>query len=160
MPEARPFFGGLPTEIELRKLQDEYGVPEAKLYPYADLATVCALRWPQDRARLLTVLARWRKKIKRDYGLLSEGVSGRGVKILMEGERTPHGRRFAQIGTRKTRRGLLAIVLTDLAKIADPDQRRDAEHAQTVAARILPLLPKDMRALEPPPEPAALPRRA
>lgn len=160
MTKAQPFFGGLPTEIETRKLIEHYGVPPAGLYPYAALADICGLSWPRDRARLKTVLARWRKRLERDYQLVSEGVSGVGVKVLAEGERTQHGTRYARLGTRKARRGLIRIALTDAKKIEDPKLRAEAEHAQQVAARILPTLAQNVKALTPPAPPAALPRHA
>jgi hypothetical protein len=149
---------GLPTDVELRKLTDHFGVPEARLYRFEELATTCGLSWPQDRSRLKSVLGRWRSKLKRDWQLLSEGVPGEGVKVLTEAERTPHGIRFSKIGMRKQRRGLLAISLTDLDKIADPRARAEAEHAQHVASRILPTIAQNVKALTPPPTPDALPR--
>lgn len=158
MSDKKLFFGGLPTDIEVRKLIEHYAVPAARLYAYQELAEVCGHAWPQDRNRLKVVFTRWRKRLERDYQLVSEGLPGEGIKILAESERTQHGTRYARIGTRKARRGLVRIMLTDASKIDDPKARAEAEHAQMVASRILPTLAQNVKALTPPSPPPALPR--
>lgn len=158
MSDKKLFFGGLPTDIEVRKLIEHFAVPAARLYPFRELAEACGHAWPQDRNRLKVVFTRWRKRLEHDYQLVSEGVPGEGIKVLAESERTQHGIRFARIGTKKSRRGLVRIMMTDAKKIDDPKARAEAEHAQQVAARILPTLAQNVKALTPPSPPSALPR--
>ena len=82
------FFGGIPTDIELKKLCDHW--PETQMsigdqFTYDEIATIISVR--KKTTHLRTITNRWRKHIEALTGQILGPFDGKGLKVLSDSEK-------------------------------------------------------------------------
>lgn len=133
MGNAGMFFGGLPTEIDVRKLIDQFGKPDYGLIPYADIEAVLGMAWRTPRFRL--ILTNWRKHLRKELNLDTSMQPGEGVTVLRAGERieVSHGdlkRAIRQ--TRKSYARIISVPTAELDAVSRTKYDHVVRHAQAV----------------------------
>jgi hypothetical protein len=83
------FFGGLPTDIELQRLEEAYPVSEMQIgqeISYSQVEKIINLDWKSARFRSVT--CRWMKKIRNSTGMVLKRMRGEyAFKVLSENEK-------------------------------------------------------------------------
>ncbi len=158
MSSANVFFGGLPTAIDVKKLDERYGAPnEGLLILHADIAVCIGYPWKSSRYR--TVLDAWRRKLRRELNIDTSVDPGKGLYILTPPERIKAGKSDTKSGLRKFRRGGARVAVAPDEGLT-AEQRTERDHTAQVVWRLYSSAAQEIKALEPPSPLAALPRRA
>jgi len=132
------FYGGVPTDLELRKLRDAY--PEADMRPgtvikYSEIETLIEVK--NGTSRWASVTNRWRRTVERETRRLIIGVKrGVGFKILDATEQLELCEGKMNSGVRAFKRGLRVSVFVDPAELSDSERAR-LDFAQRKAGAIL-----------------------
>jgi hypothetical protein len=154
---ANAFFGGLPTAIDVRKLEETFGVPEpGTLIAHSAIAACIGVKWKS--ARYATVLTSWRKKLEDPHNLHTWVEPGEGLRILTEDEAVDARRTGWRHNLRAIKRTVIATSRIDAAKIVDPERRRVRDKLEQIASRVVMFAATESQGLKPPAPPSALPR--
>ncbi len=154
---AVPFFGGIPVEPDVKRLDEAFGIPEEGAFlSHAQLAEIIGSPWKSSRYR--TVLHVWRRKLLTNHNLDTFIDPGRGMKILTPPERTEVSQLNFKEHVRGVRRSAIrAQIIPD--KGLTPEQIRLRDHVQVTLARAYMAVSSEVKALKPPSSPTANPRR-
>lgn len=148
--------GGLPTELDVKRLVEKYGVPaEGVLIPHADIAACIGHPWKSVRYR--TVIDAWRRKLRKEFNVDTTVEPSLGLYVLTPPERIVIGKRDSRAGLRKFRRGGARVAVTPDDGLT-AEQRQEREHAAAVVWRLYSSAARELKALEPPKPVPALPR--
>jgi len=129
------FFGGVPTDGDIRLLENEYGIPEiGKIIPYEEVAAV--IKYDKDSSRFKTVTQRWRKKIERDHNVIIGTERGIGFVALDNASRVDLGSDKFKYGMKSVRRANKVVSSTDHSDLTD-DQVQVAHHVRHVTAALV-----------------------
>jgi hypothetical protein len=159
MSDAKMFFGGMPTAIDVKKLEERFGVPdEGTLIPHADIAACIGVAWRS--ARYTTVLASWRKKLESPHNLHTGVIPGEGLKILTADEAVDWRRGDWRRNVRGIKRTAMETKRIDPSKIVNAEQLKVRDKLEEVSSRVFMYAAQESKALRPPTPPAALPRRS
>jgi hypothetical protein len=122
---GRVYFGGLPTEVDVRALWERFGVPvEGQAIPYADVEAVCKSKHGTHRHQ--TVTTAWRRRLFREHNVLL--VAGQGMYTACDPtRRVEFGATKLRTGARAFRRAHVVVSSTDLGRLS-PEQRKQADH--------------------------------
>lgn len=128
------FEGALPTEPDVKRLLERYGVPlVGQFFPYREVAEV--IKSAEGSVRFRTVTMAWRKLIEREHRLLLRAITGRGFEVadarakLMES-----GTKFKG-GLRKVKRAAAVSSLIDRAELTS-DEARQADFYERTGASL------------------------
>lgn len=128
---SKVFFGGLPTDVDVRILREHFGVPtEGALMPFDDVAAL--IKTPLGSARFRTVTTAWRKALEREHNLIIVVQQGRFV-AAKPGERIDLGSRKLRMGARAFRRAHIVVETTDRARLTEAE-RKQADHVSMTTA--------------------------
>jgi hypothetical protein len=129
------FNGGIPTEPDVRKLMDAFGVPnEGALFSHESISRIIECDPKSHRYRSVTTA--WRKKLEHEHNVVLIAVPGIGYKVGTPDDRVEHGHGKLRSGQRITRRAYRVIGTTDLSR-ATPANRKQAERDLSVAKAIM-----------------------
>lgn len=81
--EAKLFFGGVPTDIDVRALRDAFpdsGLKVGQIIPYEEVEKAIKVR--KESHRFKTVTNRWRHLVEKDSGLVIGAEAGKGFCVL------------------------------------------------------------------------------
>lgn len=157
MATATPFFGGLPTDLDVKKLAERFGVPApGTLLRHEEIAECIGAAWKSNRYR--TVLNQWRRKLLKEQNLDTIVEAGEGLKILRPIERVDASEADFKSSTRKLRKAAVRVSLVDEKTLDEPGRRR-RDHLREVTSRLYMQAANESKALKPPSPPPALPRR-
>lgn len=84
----KSFVGGVPTDLDIKKLRDEYPIENMKygdVIPYSDVEELLQVK--KRSYRFQTVTNRWRKTILRETNIIIGTVPSIGFKILNDSEK-------------------------------------------------------------------------
>lgn len=159
---TKVFYAGLPTELDVRKLLDAFGVPAiGTVLSHDEIAAAIGVKPSSVRYR--TVVTAWRKKLEVLHQVRLGADRGRGFKSLDERERIDESTTATREGLRKVARAATraASVDTDDAQLRT---RRDvlvrfAAHMKAEANRQL-KPPKQPTPAEPPPRLSVVGKKA
>lgn len=149
------FFGGVPTDADVRKLEDAFGVPEIGTeIPHEDVESVLGLN--RKQSRYITVTGAWRKRMATTHNVEIAAIPKVGFKCLSDKERIEFGMKGFQSGMRKQGRSVRKVshVRTEdpvLLKTQDVMRRYHIAMTQQAASM--------MKEIEPPSAVSRLPRR-
>lgn len=149
--KATPFFGGVPTEPEVRALRDAYPDSEMKagtVIPYEDVEKVIGSKKESNRFRCVT--ARWRGMVERETGRVVLGVEpGVGFKVLDPAQKIDLGHAKLASAVRHSRRAYVLTARVETAGLSDDEkgrlmvlQRRSAALIATAQIKSTADLPK------------------
>lgn len=150
------FEAGRPIEIDVRLLDDAFGIPErGTMISYAEITRVTGESY--GTARFENIVTRWREVVLHDYGIASRRQPGEGVLWLTEERRSGEDIKDIRSATRKQLK-----VTADLARV-DRNQLRGSvlarhDHALVLAAKLQEVAVPVYKGLEPPPPLPSLPR--
>lgn len=155
---SKPFFGGVPTAGDVKKLLEAFPDPEVgEVIPYARVAEIIKVDSASNRFR--TVTTAWRRAVLRTQNFRMEAVSGRGFRRLPEIERS----RGNRIGWRRDQ-GRAAQKTRDLAltdtKEFDSRELQSHDHARRVMQAHVEYTATAVREIAPPKPIPQLPRRS
>lgn len=132
------FFGGVPTEADVKKLRERWGETEMNpgdVFLYEDIEKI--LQVSRKSSRFQTVTSRWRYVVMKATDIVIGPIGdGTGLKVLSESGK------FALICSRlreAARKGRVAYVIstkTDRKQLSE-EERKGLDHAQKVCGAIL-----------------------
>jgi len=134
--DASLFFGGLPTDIELKKLRDAY--PESQMKPgdffsYPEIEKLLDLKWKSSRFG--TVTGRWRRVVESETNIFIETDPGKGFKVLSEAEKVAlSGKQIRKAGKR-FRRSFVIGSRTDRKALKEKDLEK-LDHNLGITAKV------------------------
>ena len=134
MSKQRTYFGGMPTDVDVRILREAFGVPaEGAEIAYADVAD--RIKAPVGSARFRTVTTRWRKQLQQDNDCFLVARNG-AFRAATPSERLDVGEGKLRSGIRGIRRGGSIIDSTDRSRLTE-DERKRADHGSGVRTTML-----------------------
>lgn len=157
MTQARPFFGGVPTDPDVKKLEAQFGMPTpGTLISHHDIAACIGVPWRSSRYR--TVVDRWRRKLMRESNVDTGAEPGVGIKVLTPPERLVASEKdfkgaVVDIGRAGTR-----ITAIPAEGLTEPERERKTRSEQIIWRTRLHAA-AEVKALRPPPPTPALPAR-
>ena len=129
------YFGGVPTEMDVRKLRESYseGALEiGKVIPYEEVEKLLGVRRTDHRWQ--TVTHRWRKIVEREAGVIIGTVSGEAFKVLDSRETLDTACGKFRSAVRFTRRSLVLNAYVDRKKLSEAEvKRHDFLNARSAA---------------------------
>jgi len=127
------FFGGVPTEPDVRALVEKYGVPEeGTKIPYAEVAEL--IRTQPWSSRFCTVTARWRNGLLKDHNVKIGAVAG-CFNVLTPDERISMSINEFRSGVRSIERSVRLNETTDRDRLS-PEMRAESDHVKRCAGAI------------------------
>lgn len=151
---SKVHFGGIPTDVDVRKLVDEFGKPAVgSEITHEQIEQV--LRIERASNRYKTVVSAWRKRLIDSHGIVMGAVAGVGYRSLNEAEQMDAGFLSIKHGARKQLRGIKAAarVLT-----SDPLLLKKQELATRYGIALAAEHNTMMKQIEPPKQPPQMPR--
>ena len=134
--EQNLYFKGLPTDIEVNKLREQY--PEGKMsvgdfYPYVVVEKLLSI----DRGlnRFKTVTMRWRKIVERETNIVIDTVAGEGFKVLSEVEKIGTASKYNRRAATSAKKGFMRASRVDRKQLG-PEELVTLTHQLNVAAKI------------------------
>ncbi len=136
MEASRVFLGGIPTDVDVAKIVGEIGTPEpGTLVPYEDLERIIGHE-KGDGSRFSSVVGSWRRQLRREHNLVTEGIRGEGILVLDPDGRIGHVARVAARGARAFKRAYSVAASTPRDQLS-PDRVRLLEHQTNLISAIL-----------------------
>ena len=149
-------FGGLPTGPDVKKLNEQFGVPEPGAVVGYDVVAAVIGAKPRS-SRFVSVTNAWRKGLLKGPNTLLICEDGQRFRALSFGDRVGHARGEHARGARQIRRATVYASLIDLDQLPGSD-RKFAEMLQRVTADSYKRMSEAVKALKPPKPPEQLPR--
>jgi hypothetical protein len=128
------FRGGIPTDGDVKKLIDTFGVPEVgRSIPYESVASTIST--PVKSSRFKTITNRWRSKLASLNNLIVEAFDG-AFHVMAPDRRVMHTGDRIRKGFKQFRKAHVIISSTDVSGLS-PELRAQADHyKQTTATAI------------------------
>lgn len=131
MSNFKQFFGGIPTEMDVRTLIEQFGVPKAGTsITYDEVAS--AINQKIKSHRYGTVTNAWRRKLFREHNVIFRAREGKFT-VMDPGQRVFHGGERLRRGAREFRKANVIVTSTDRAKLTD-EEKAQADHIQLTTA--------------------------
>ena len=131
------FFGGLPTEPDVKKLRAEF--PDNELRPgktisYEDVERVIGVSYGQPR--FATVTNQWRKMVEKETNIIIGTKPGEAFVVLSEPEKVGlSGEQLRKAGKRARRAWVIAQRVDRVA--LSEEERRRLDHHAAVSSGVL-----------------------
>jgi len=122
---GKVFFGGLPTEMDVKKLLDRFGSPGPGLIPYEELEAVLGISWRTGRFRL--IVKNWRRAMFREMNIDTAISPSAGVQVLQEWERVHVSHKDLKRSIRCARRSYVRVSAVRVDKLNE-QQRTVHDH--------------------------------
>jgi len=131
------FFGGIPTDIDIRALRDAYppsSLTVGRKITYAEIGGVIKTSPDSDRWR--TVTGRWRRFLDAENGILLHAADGTHFTVSNDHEKLDlAGSKLLSAG-RAVKRSFRVLGLTDRKALTEPERERH-DHIAARAGAIL-----------------------
>jgi hypothetical protein len=129
------FFGGVPTELEVKKLKQTYNeLSPGQLITYEEVSELIGVEYGSHRFR--TVTNRWRKEVESETNIIIGCDAGVGFKVLVEPEKVDLSAQKTRTAGRAARRAYVVAARTDVAGL-DQEDRRRLDHCVMMSSKIL-----------------------
>ncbi len=149
---------GLPTEIDVKKLMDHFGVPErGTSIKLAEIAEVLGLE--PGSSRFTSILGAYRSRLLKPHNLVTVSVDADHLDVLTEEARVLFDQRKAGGALKRERAVARDLAMVEMDKIDDQNTRKLRDDLLGFVADHFKLGAKQYNALLPPAAPKALPRR-
>ena len=139
------YFGGVPTDPEVKRLAEAFGTPDPGLIPYEQLEAVVDVTRETNRFR--TILTRWRRRLLQEQNIYTAAIQGAGIKVLNEPERTEAVERL-QGRASSTQRRVLFHAVRIRVELLDSIYRARVDHLRIQAARAARVVSESSRAVK------------
>lgn len=127
-------FGGIPTDIDVRRLQEKFGVPKPGEFISYDLISEC-LGNSRTESRFWVVTGAWRRQLFRENNLVTEAIRNEGFEFLDSHKRVKHSVVKYKKGLRGVRRAADIAASTDRTNLA-PEEVRVCDHVSNTGAQV------------------------
>jgi hypothetical protein len=135
MTSSNIFGAGVPTEPDVKRMIDKFGVPkEGTLIRYEQIEKVIGIEKATHRFR--TVIHAWRKRMHADHNVVFIAVENQGLKAADPSERVTAASGKVRMGFRCIRRGSVIARTTDVVRL-DATERRACEKLAEIDAKVL-----------------------
>ena len=139
--KGKVFFGGLPTDLDVKKVVDAVGLPTTgQLVTYEQLEEILGPK--KNNGRFYSVVNAWRGMLRREHNLISEGIRDQGILFLDPSRRIDHVRRKTAQAGRAIRRGYLVAAATDREDLKTEEIRK-LDHVLALTGALLQLGHRD-----------------
>lgn len=126
------FAVGMPTTVDVDRLIEAFGVPDAgALIPYEDVES--ALTLSRQQARFRTVTNAWRRRLEREHNLVIEAETNKGFLVLTNRDRVGHSARYFRSGLRRVGVAGRRAASTSRTGLS-ADEVKALDHVSNVAA--------------------------
>jgi hypothetical protein len=157
MSKAQEYFGGLPTDPEVRKLRERFPDMESlkgMTITHEEIEVTINLR--RDHDRYHTVTTAWRKRVAKDTGIIIRGdwpeTIGIGFRVLSDSEMLRFSVDRRKRGGRMIRSSHIALANIDDSKLTD-EERRLRQHGLHAVKMIHTAIIEARRFIPEPPKP-------
>jgi hypothetical protein len=131
---SKQFFGGVPTDIEVKQLSERFGVPVAgQIVTYESITE--AIKVDKSTYRWRTVVTAWRKKLEREHNIILKAIDNVGFEALNAAGRVELSARVFKQAVRRTGRAANIAAQTNRAELSE-DQRKVCDHIQNTGAAL------------------------
>ena len=125
---------GVPTEPDVKRLRDRFGVPEeGTMVPYSEASELLGIDRHADR--FVTVTTAWRKALYREHNVVMESVANKGWRCLPPNDRVRFSWQRYKGGLRRVWRASEVAEKTDRSKLGK-DEVTACDHLRKCAAAI------------------------
>lgn len=139
MANGKLFFGGLPTDPEIKRLMDAFPESEMKVgdkFSYDRVSEVISAPYGSNRFR--TITNRWRNIVEKRCGLfigIPPDMAGEGFRVLSEQEKLELACRKHGTVVTGIRRTSILIASTDRSALASDEDKKfyDLLHGRNAA---------------------------
>ena len=128
------YFGGVPTELEVKALREAFPAMEVgQEITTEEVEKIIDVK--KGESRYYTVTVRWRKEVERKDGLVI-GQTPEGFRVLDDADKTNLSTKKLISATRLARRSRHVAALVDVSKLT-PEQRKEFDHVAKASAAII-----------------------
>lgn len=135
MANSKLYFGGIPTEIDIRKLREAYpdgSLTVGRIINYTEVEALLRMKRTDNRWR--TVTHRWRRLVEKESGVIVGTVDGEAFKVLDDHETLDTACGKLRTSVRCARRSLVLNTYVDRKKLtAEEGKRHDFLSARGAA---------------------------
>jgi hypothetical protein len=126
MSNIRIGVGGIPTDIDVRRLFDKFGVPKVKdIIPYREIEAVIGVS--HKTSRFWSVTCAWRNQLLRRNNRVSVAIPNEGFEFLDSHKRVGFVEKKAKEGLRKIVRASQVAISTDRSELSS-DEVKTLDH--------------------------------
>jgi len=122
MSRSGPFFGGIPTGPDVKKLEQKYGSPEPGIIRHEDIEAVISEQ--RNSARYRCVVGAWRSRLLREDNIATKAEPAIGIRILTEQERVDEAQRHLGLSARRVLRDHRWAMMIDASKLDELSLRK------------------------------------
>ena len=134
MANGLTFNRGIPTDVDVRKLEERFGVPApGDMIGYDDITDT--LKVGRDQNRWRSVVVAWRKKLDREHNILLKAVSNEGFRAMDGHARVDFSGRTYKGGLRRIVKAATIAARTDSAGLT-PGELKTRDFIQNAGAVI------------------------
>lgn len=127
-------FGGIPTDIDVRRLQEQFGIPKpGEVVSYAAISE--CIGNSKTESRFWSVTNAWRKQLFRENNLVTEAIRNEGFEFLDAHKRVGHSVGKFKQGLRRVSKASMVAASTDRRDLT-PEENRVCDHIQNTGAQI------------------------
>lgn len=130
MSDNKMFFGGIPTDIEIKKLRRAYPKSSMKVgqtFTYKEVEKLIGAKPRTNRWNAITV--RWRKLVEYEHGIIIGTERGLNrFKVLSEGEKVTLSKSKLRSAGRMARRSYIVASRVDTAQLTE-QEKLDLDHS-------------------------------
>jgi hypothetical protein len=119
-------FGGIPTDIDVRRLLDRFGVPKpGTIITYKEIGAV--LKLSHKDSRFWSVTCAWRNQLWRQNNRVSSAIPNEAFEFLDSHQRVAFTEKKAKEGIRKVVKASQIAVATDRSELSS-DEIKTLDH--------------------------------
>lgn len=134
MTKSLIFGGGVPTEIDVRRLLEAFGIPAiGQLLTYDQISG--ALGLDRQSWRWHTVTGAWRKRLYREHNLVLSAIAKTGFKVEDSRGRVGVSASKYRGGLRRIAAASIMAARTDRAELT-PEESAACDHIQNTGAAL------------------------
>lgn len=132
MTEAKVFKGGEPTDIDVKKLLDVFGVPrEGTFISYDDISACIDI--DRSKNRWKSIVYAWLAKMDREHNLFFKAIPNEGYNVLDGSGRVDLSGRKYKGGLKKIVKASSIAARTDRKSLSS-DETKFCDHVQKTGA--------------------------
>ena len=130
----KQFFGGIPTDIEVKLLSDRFGVPkQGQIIKYDDITDVIKVQ--RTESRWGSVVSAWRKKLERENNIILTAVKNLGFEALTSSGRVDFSAKVFKQAIKRTGRAATIASKTNRKELSE-SERKVCDHIQNTGAAL------------------------
>jgi len=127
MAGSVPYFGGIPTEPDVKKLVEHFPIESltpGTVIPYKEVAEVIGV--DASTSRFKTVTTSWRKRIESEYNCVIKPpkMANETFIVLYENEKPDYAIDEMRSAVKKARRSIVISSITNVSELSDEQKEK------------------------------------